>query len=84
MNIVCMIFVWIKLNINLALLSFLTDFEGARAVLPTYYYTVTSQKFKYTVIFYLNTMLCLPLFICLILLNESLFNASKIGVMKYI
>ena len=51
--------------------------------LRVFYYTVTAQKFKYTVIFYLNTTLCLPIFIRLISLKDSLFNASKIGVIKY-
>ena len=39
--------------------------------------TLTAQKFKYNVTFYL------PMFIRLILLKDSLFNASKIGVIKY-
>ena len=51
--------------------------------LPKNRYTVTAQKFKYTVIFYLNTTLCLPMFIRLILLKDSLFSASKAGVIKY-
>ena len=45
--------------------------------------TLTGHKFKYNVTFYLNTTLCLPMFIRLILLKDSLFNASKIGVIKY-
>ena len=36
--------------------------------------TVTAQKFKYTVIFYLNATLCLPMFIRLILLKDSMIQ----------
>ena len=46
-------------------------------------YAVTAQKFEYTVIFYVNATLYLLMFIHLILLKDSLFNASKIDVIKY-